>query len=195
MLRVLRAHFTLAFNRYNVTDDPEVKARCAHTMAKYLRNASLHGFNSEQISQGKSYPTEVEKYLLDPSLVADSDILTPSVERLVNKLIDSNEILRVGEGRGIVYAYGYACAPDRLKIGSTEADLVDRIAAQIFTSTPDKPSVKLEIRCDNCRSLERAIHAILDVRGKRVEGGGEEWFKTSPDEIRKIAEFIIEKEL
>ena len=35
-----------------------------------------------------------------------------------------------------LYAYGHACAPDRLKIGLTEGDTVDRIAAQIGRPWP-----------------------------------------------------------
>jgi hypothetical protein len=56
-----------------------------------------------------------------------------------------------------LYAYGHACAPDRLKIGLTEGDTVDRIAAQIGTGTPDKPVLSLEIVTHDCGSLEKAI--------------------------------------
>lgn len=44
----------------------------------------------------------------------------------------------IGEGRAAVYAYGYRCAPGWLKIGMTEGDVVQRIAAQIGPSTPGK---------------------------------------------------------
>jgi hypothetical protein len=49
-----------------------------------------------------------------------------------------------------------------LKVGFTEANSVQRIAAQIGTSTPDKPVLLIEIKTDQCRALERAIQATLD---------------------------------
>ena len=80
--------------------------------------------------------------------------------------------------------------PDRLKVGSTEADTLLRIAAQIGTSTPDIPVLHLEIKTNDCRALERAIHAVLETRGKKTNGGGAEWFKVNREEIRSIYEFI-----
>jgi hypothetical protein len=65
----------------------------------------------------------------------------------------SPNVERTGEGEGVVYAYGYACASDRLKVGSTELDPVQRIAAQSGTSTPDKPVLAVEIRTNHCRAL------------------------------------------
>jgi hypothetical protein len=47
---------------------------------------------------------------------------------------------------------------------------VDRIATQISTSTPDKPVLSLEIRTHDCGSLEKAIHATLEYRGKKISG-------------------------
>ena len=38
-----------------------------------------------------------------------------------------------------LYAYGYACAPDRLKIGSTEGDNGGSHRRAVGTGTPDKP--------------------------------------------------------
>jgi hypothetical protein len=62
-----------------------------------------------------------------------------------------------------------SAAPDRLKVGSTEAGALQQIAAQIGTSTPDRPILYLEI---NCRILECALHAML-ARGHKftaIEG-------------------------
>ena len=64
--------------------------------------------------------------------------------------------LKIGEGAGIVYAYGYRCCQDRIKFGSTDVDTVERIAQQINMSTPDKPVLLIEIRTDKRRALERA---------------------------------------
>ena len=87
--------------------------------------------------------------------------------------------------------YGYKCAPGRLKIGRTDGDTVQRIALQITTGTPDKPVLMVEIKTNTCRALERAMHAILEARGKKVDGGGAEWFKTNRDEVLEIYEFVI----
>src|SRR5260221_10280687 len=85
---------------------------------------------------------------------------------------------------------GYGCCPDRLKIGYATGDTVQRIADQIGTSTPDKPILHIEIKTDDCRALERALHAVLRVRGRKVVGGGDEWFKATRDEVIAIYEFI-----
>ena len=50
----------------------------------------------------------------------------------------------------------------------------------------DKPVLMVEIKTNTCRALERAMHAILDARGKKVLGGGAEWFKTNRDEVLEI---------
>jgi T5orf172 domain len=101
-----------------------------------------------------------------------------------------SDVIRIGEGEGVVYAYGYACCPDRLKVGSTDRDTVQRIASQIGTSTPDKPVLFVEIRTNQCRAIERAIHATLESRERKISGGGAEWFKTSRDEVLAIYRFI-----
>jgi hypothetical protein len=37
----------------------------------------------------------------------------------VEQAMDSSNLARYREGTGIVYVYGYACLPDRQKVGST----------------------------------------------------------------------------
>jgi T5orf172 domain-containing protein len=100
--------------------------------------------------------------------------------------------MRVGEGQGVVYAYGYRCISDRLKVGSTESDTVQRIAAQITTSTPDKPALYREIKTANCQAVERAIQTTSEARGKKIVGGGTEWFLTNREEVRAIYEFVVQ---
>jgi hypothetical protein len=79
-----------------------------------------------------------------------------------------------------------------MKVGYATGDTVQRIADQIGTSTPDKPVLHIEINTDDCRALERAIHAVLRVRGRKITGGGDEWFRATRDEIIAIYRFICE---
>jgi hypothetical protein len=48
----------------------------------------------------------------------------------------------------------------------------------------------IEIRTDQCRALERAIQATLETRGRKIAGGGTEWFRASREEVLAINEFI-----
>ena len=109
------------------------------------------------------------------------------------QLVDKSSVKQRGEGTAVVNVYGYRCAPDRLKVGYTKGDALQRIVQQISTSTPDLPVLFLEIRTDDERkalTLERALHSILTYRGQKVNGGGAEWFRTSTDEIERLWDFL-----
>jgi hypothetical protein len=186
-----RAQFTWALNQYNLSEDPETRAKFAKRMAKYIAAAPANGFTIDQVTQGQMYPaSEVHQYLNDPSVDDDPGISEEQAIRTVEEAVDTTDVVRKGEGAGIVYAYGYRCCEDRLKVGLTEANTVQRIAAQIGTSTPDKPVLLVEIKTNQCRALERAIQATLETRGRKIAGGGTEWFKTSRDEVLAIYDFI-----
>ncbi|MGA8989597.1 MAG: GIY-YIG nuclease family protein [Rhodoplanes sp.] len=187
-----RATFTWALNRYNSTDDVEHRTKFAKQMAKTIAAAPSNGFTIEEVTQGQSYPAaEVEKYLNDPAAVAvEPGISEEESSESLAKSVEATDVIRDGQGNGTVYAYGYKCAPDRLKVGSTDGDTVQRIAAQISTSTPDRPALVIEIKTNACRALERAMHGILETRGRKVSGGGTEWFKTTRDELMEIYQFI-----
>jgi T5orf172 domain len=186
-----RAQFTWALNQYNLAEDAEIRTHFARRMAKYIADAPSCGFTAEQITREKNYPAaEIAQYLHDPSIAAEPDISEEQAIRTVEAAVDTSNVTRLGEGEGVVYAYGYACAPDRLKIGSTEADAIERIAAQIGTSTPDRPVLLIEIRTTRCRALERAIQSTLEARGRKIAGGGVEWFKVTPEEVVAIHKFI-----
>jgi len=188
-----RAQFTWALNQYNLSEDPETRTKFAKRMAKYIAAAPSYGATADQITRDKNYPAaEVAQYLGDPSIAGEPDISEQQALQNVEAAVDIANVKRIGEGEGIVYGYGYACSPDRLKVGSTELDTVQRIAAQIGTSTPDKPVLVVEIRTNHCRALERAIQATLESRGLKISGGGAEWFKTSRDEVVAIYKFITE---
>jgi hypothetical protein len=182
-----RAQFTWALRQYNLAEDAERKAFCARRMAKYIANAPANGFTVDQITQGQLYPAaEIAQFLGDARDDSEPDISEGQAIREVEESVDVSDVVRIGSGQTVVYAYGYRCAPDRLKIGLTTGDTVQRIAAQISTGTPDKPILVLEIRTHDCGSLERAIHATLEYRGSKITGGGKEWFKTSREDIVAI---------
>ena len=181
-----RAKFTWSLNQYNLSEDPDTRAKFARRMAKYIGGASSNGFTTSKVTGGQSYPSEVDQLVNDP----DPGITEEQAVNTVRKIVDTLDVTKIGEGTGVVYAYGYRCCQDRIKIGSTDVDTVERIAQQINTSTPDKPVLLIEIRTNKCRALERAIQATLETRGCKVTGGGAEWFKASRDEILAIYQFI-----
>src|ERR1700693_496576 len=164
-----RAQFTWSLNQYNIAEDAETRAKFAKRMARYIRAAPGNNFTVEDVTQGQDYPkTEVEQYLDDPGLNGDGEPEPNEQEalNLIQQMVDTSDIIRVGDGPDVVYAYGYRCAPDRLKIGSSGKEATQRIRHQINTSTPDRPVLFLEIKTHTCRALERAIHATLETRGK-----------------------------
>jgi T5orf172 domain len=189
-----RAQFTWALNQYNLAEDADRQAYYAKRMAKYIAAAPTNGFTIEQVTQGQLYPVgEVAQYLPTADVDADAGISETEALNEIAEAVDTSEVLRLGEGPKTVYAYGYRCAPDRLKIGLTEGDAVQRIAAQISTGTPDKPVLLLDIKTHDCGALERAIHATLEYRGCRIFGGGKEWFKTTKEELIAIYKAVAAK--
>ncbi len=194
-----RAQFTWALNQYNLAEHAEEKATYARRMAKYIAAAPAHGFTVEQVTQGQPYPfAEVAQCVQEQGLAETSSEGGPEVSesqalRAVREAVDTSDVVRLGEGESVVYAYSYRCAPDRLKVGLSTGDAVQRIVAQISTCAPDRPALLLEIRTHDCGSLERAVHAVLEFRGAKVVGGGNEWFRTSRDEIVAIYRSIVER--
>jgi T5orf172 domain len=190
-LKECRGEFTFSLRRHQAAQDEAARKKYLRRIAKYINQGQKLGFTVEQITQGQNYPAaEVSQYAEDPSISTDPGLSEEKGVRAVEETVDTSNVLRHGDGAGIVYAYGYVCLPDRLKVGSTEVDAVQRIAAQIKTSTPDKPCLVLEIRTDQCRALERAVHATLEVRGRKISGGGTEWFRVSREEVIEICKFI-----
>jgi hypothetical protein len=186
-----RASFTWALNQYNLAEDEDKKKHFARLMAKYVASAPSNGFTVEQVTQGQLYPdAEVTQYIQNPTLETEPGITEGDALAEISHAVDTSDVVKLGEGPKVVYAYGYKCAPDRLKIGFTEGDAVQRIAGQISTSTPDKPVLFLEIKTHDCGSLEKAIHATLAYRGRKIEGGGKEWFKTSREELVSIYQSV-----
>lgn len=186
-----RAQFTYSLNEYNKAEDPERRTKFARAMAKVIADAPVNGFTVEQVTRGQNYPAaEVSQYINEAGSFLDVGLSEEQAERKVAEAVDSSNVIRLGDGNYRVYAYGYECCPDRLKIGYTEGDTVQRIAAQISTGTPDKPVLHIEIKTDNCRALERAIQSVLEVRGRKILGGGDEWFRVTRDEVLELYKVV-----
>jgi hypothetical protein len=181
-----RAQFTWALNQYNVAETTEQKTRFAKRMALIIQRAPSLDFTKEQVVNGQVYPPEVDQYLQAPVDGAEPDISEEQAQREVDAAVDTSDMLEEGKGPFIVYAYGYSCAPDRLKIGLTTGDPIQRVAAQISTGTPDRPALHLQIKTNDCNALERALHAMLEVHGRKVVGGGKEWFLVTREEILEV---------
>ena len=106
--------------------------------------------------------------------------------------------MTLGSGSGAVYIYYYprdkklAASEGKsvweCKVGMTESDVDSRVKAQRTTASYEDPEIGLEIRTDNPHCLERAIHAVLELKGRKIDtsGGGNEWFLTSPNEVMMI---------
>jgi hypothetical protein len=177
-----RAKFSRARAIYYTATEDAQRQRAVRLMAEVLADAPANGFTKDEVTQGEEVPDEVRL----AHGVRSASIAGEDADQLVEELretVDSASALEIGEGSEFVYAYGYRCAPDRLKIGRCSGDVVARIAAQIGTGTPDKPVLLLLIRTHDCRALERTLHGILQVHGKKISGAGAEWFITTPDEV------------
>jgi len=135
---------------------------------KYITNAPVNGFTVEQVTQGQPYPSaDVAQYLATAGSDAEPDISDNEALKKIAEAVDTTDVLRLGEGDKFVYAFGYRCAPDRLKIGLTKNDPLEHVFAQINSSTRDKPVLLLEIETHDCNSIERALHAILAVSRRK----------------------------
>ncbi|UEM06315.1 GIY-YIG nuclease family protein [Skermanella rosea] len=187
-----RAKFSRGRALFYTADDDSQRLRAVRLMAEVLAHAPKAGFSEDEVTQGAEIPREVLKFDpvaldLEPETGESDDQAVASLARN----IDVTDVVEIGEGAEFVYAYGYRCAPDRLKIGSTVSDVTARVTAQIGTGTPDRPRLMLTIRTHDCRALERALHHILRFKGRHVTGAGAEWFITTRDEVRSLYDRIV----
>lgn len=113
----------------------------------------------------------------------------------VSALFRPEKIL--GAGGGMVYSMyfpqyrEYANLKGKIKweikIGCTRS--LHRVRELAATSAAEYPVIPLLIRCEEEKKMERAIHAWLDLAGRRRtrdHGPGREFFVTNPDEIEQI---------
>lgn len=184
-----RAKFSRARAIYYTSTDEMQRQRAVRLMAEVLADAPANGFSEEDVTQGEDAPSEVRAFATTISGASND-----KAEALTDELplsVDITRVRELGEGEEFVYAYGYACAPDRLKLGSCAGDVVARIGAQISTGTPDKPLLVLKIATHDCRALERALHAIFRLKGRQIAGAGAEWFKVTTQEVVAAYERVI----
>ncbi len=108
------------------------------------------------------------------------------------------EAITIGAGNGAVYLYYYPRDKKRArskqifecKVGMTESrvNVNSRVKSQSTTGIYESPEIGLIIQTNTPRELEKMIHGILEMKGRRVDtsGNGKEWFMTSPTEVAGI---------
>jgi len=182
-----RAKFSRARAIFYSSDEEQKRQRAIQLMAEVLADAPLSGFSETDVTQGEDVPAPVrERAPADASASRGSEDDADTLINALAETVDISDVLGLGQGHEWVYCYGYACAPDRLKIGCTTGDVVARIAAQISTATPDRPVLKVRIATHDCHALERVLHGILRLRQRKVDGAGAEWFVATREEVVAI---------
>jgi hypothetical protein len=182
-----KAKFTKALADYNSTEDETTRVAAATKMLEVLHEAPGNGFSEADVTGGRELPTDVQRQIIEGVLPPISPPEDPDqLVRQLEQRIDKSDLHEEGTGDQTVYAYGYRCAPDRLKVGRCDGDVIGRVTSQIGTSTPDKPVLFLVIRTHDCRALEMAMHGVLRLKRRKVTGGGDEWFCTTRDELLAI---------
>lgn len=79
-----------------------------------------------------------------------------------------------------------------IKVGRGN-DPLARVAQQV-TAMPEVPVILGTYAHDDSHTLERALHSILALRGRRKKDSpGAEWFVTTPDEIEALIAMILGK--
>ena len=128
--------------------------------------------------------------------IASGRVKAPRVVHNLDK-VDASEVEEIGSGSESVYLYYFPTyrryaessgAPQwPCNIGRTEGYVAYRVYEQIGDQLPEKPQLALILRTDDCRWLEAKIHAALKRKGKQIEAAiGEEWFMTTPSEVKSI---------
>lgn len=122
-----------------------------------------------------------------------------TTNEIINKIADKV----IGIGKSSIYLYYlplYRQTAEtqnqhvwHCKIGKTDGDPLNRILSQAATALPEKPHIALIFKTDFPSELETAIHSILTIRERKVNSSpGSEWFLTSPDEVEKLVDMILQ---
>lgn len=188
-----RMKFTKARALYYQADDEGQRQDAVRKMAEVLAEAPANGFAEVDVTQGGDVPAEVREVAqtAHPAPAnADDEIDERPAAVQLSDAVDTSDLVERGTGPEAVYAYGYPCAPDRLKIGRTNGEVVTRVANQIYTGTPEKPSLYLIIYTRDGAGLERVLHDVFHFHGKKIAGAGAEWFRVGRDEILRVCDHV-----
>ena len=124
------------------------------------------------------------------------DVAVPSLslsEVTVDAPLRDFSAITCGSGSGVVYVFCFPSQRDHAKIkgehcfncniGFTEKNSWERVKEQTRNHN-EEPELLLIFRTDDPRALEKAIHAVLDLHGKRTKKNKKsEWFITNPREV------------
>lgn len=165
-----------------------------HSVIRCVTRAEARGVDPETLIARDDMPAEmgqaIRAALAEPIEAADQPGDTLGV---VGPAVDTSEMRSMGAGEESLYAYGFSGYPDRLKIGMNSSGPPERrIAQQVGLGTPDQPKLFVVYRCRDARRLERAVHAVLDCRGRRVEGIGSTWFHCSVEDLLETIAFVVD---
>ena len=109
--------------------------------------------------------------------------------------IDEEESVAASTAKPAVYWYTFPAYQSLngsypIKIGRGN-DPLSRISQQV-TAMPEQPVILGTFEHGDSQVLERALHCILTLRGKRKKDApGSEWFITTPDEVRSLVKLIL----
>lgn len=139
----------------------------------------------------KDYPAVFSAAMSDGLVLVG---LSASQDELDDPDLDEGDVAGE-EGKPSVYwytfpAYQSANGPFPIKIGRG-IDPLARIKAQV-TAMPEQPTILGTYEHHDPSSLERALHSVLILRGKRkTDAPGSEWFMTTPDEILALIRMVL----
>ena len=87
-------------------------------------------------------------------------------------------------------AYRKTSGPYPIKVGRGNNPMA-RIGQQV-TAMPEQPEILGTYEHVDPTNLERALHAVLTLRGKRKKDApGSEWFVSTPEEVAGLIEIIL----
>ena len=116
------------------------------------------------------------------------------LEELEDDESDDETTTDMGEKPGVYWytfeAYREEDGPYPIKIGRGKNPM-GRISQQV-TAMPEPPLILGTYDHHDEISLERALHAVLALRGKRKKDApGSEWFVTTPAEIQSLIKMVL----
>lgn len=111
--------------------------------------------------------------------------------------VDEDEAVNESSAAPSVYwytfpAYRNANGPYPIKVGRGNNPMA-RIGQQV-TAMPEQPDILGTFEHPDPANLERALHAILTLRGKRKKDApGAEWFVTTPEEVASLITVVLDE--